>query len=293
MILVLRRYLPALAIVLASVLVLSDWPLEWSFWVDHPLVAAFVAGLVLLLLTGSVVDVILRRQEARRWVDFGRGAAYALDQVFYFSGIAMFQLLGVGGDIRLSPEIEFHVAPARARAAQLLPNRPDPGGVDVMIEVNEERASALRADRLPILLRDDQWRDHALLAILAFARAQETTIARWISAFGALGDYEGFRRVGRSIEILDRAEVVVQHLLVIRDAGAQFDPAASDTATRTVMSYWEELVRAYYEEAYYWEDRHTSGSGLEISEHPTTRLRKQRRPWGTGAHSPRSEAEPQ
>ena len=293
MILVLRRYLPALAIVLASVLVLSDWPLDWSFWLDHPLVAALVAGLVLLLLTGSVVDVILRRREARRWVDFGRGAAYALDQVFYFSGIAMFQLLGVGGDMRLSPEIEFHVAPARARAAQLLQNRPDPGGVDVMIEVNEERASALRADRLPILLRDDQWRDHALLAILAFARAQETTIARWISAFGALGDHEGFRRVGRSIEILDRAEVVVQHLLVIRDAGAQFDPAASDTAMRTVMSYWEELVRAYYEEAYYWEDRHTSGSGLEISEHPTTRLRKQRRPWGTGAHSPRSEAEPQ
>ena len=293
MILVLRRYLPALAIVLASVLVLSDWPLDWSFWLDHPLVAALVAGLVLLLLTGSVVDVILRRREARRWVDFGRGAAYALDQVFYFSGIAMFQLLGVGGDMRLSPEIEFHVAPARARAAQLLQNRPDPGGVDVMIEVNEERASALRADRLPILLRDGQWRDHALLAILAFARAQETTIARWISAFGALGDYEGFRRVGRSIEILDRAEVVVQHLLVIRDAGAQFDPAASDTAMRTVMSYWEELVRAYYEEAYYWEDRHTSGSGLEISEHPTTRLRKQRRPRGTGAHRAPIEAEPQ
>ena len=293
MILVLRRYLPALAIVLASVLVLSDWPLDWSFWLDHPLVAALVAGLVLLLLTGSVVDVILRRREARRWVDFGRGAAYALDQVFYFSGIAMFQLLGVGGDMRLSQEIEFHVAPARARAAQLLQNRPDPGGVDVMIEVNEERASALRADRLPVLLRDGQWRDHALLAILAFARAQETTIAQWISAFGALGDYEGFRRVGRSIEILDRAEVVVQHLLVIRDAGAQFDPAASDTATRTVMSYWEELVRAYYEEAYYWEDRHTSGSGVNISEHPTTRLRKQRRPRGTGAHRARIEAEPQ
>ena len=54
----------------------------------------------------------------------------------------MFQLLDVGGHMRLSPEIEFHVAPARARAAQLLPNPLDPGGVDVMIEVNEERASA-------------------------------------------------------------------------------------------------------------------------------------------------------
>ena len=63
-------------------------------------------------------------------------------------------------------------------------------------------------------------------------------------------------------------------------AGRTIRFAASDTAVRTVMSYWEELVRAYYEEAYYWEDRHTSGSGLDISEHPTTRLRKQRRPRG-------------
>ena len=296
MIPVLRRYLPAFAIVLALVLVLSDWPLNWSFWLDYPFVTALAAGVVLLLLTGSVVDVILRRREARRWVDIGRGAAYALDQVFYFSGIAMFQLLGVGGQMSLSPEIEFHVAPARARAVQLLPNRPDLGGVDVMIEVNEERASALRTERLPVLLRDGQWRDHALLAILALAHAQELTIARWISAFGALGDHEGFRRVGRSIEILDRAEVVVQHLLVIRDVevrGGQFDSAASDTAVRTVMSYWEQLVRTYYEEAYYWEDRHASGSGLGISEHPTTRLRKQRRPRGTGAHRARTEAEPQ
>ena len=58
------------------------------------------------------------------------------------------------------------------------------------------------------------------------------------------------------------------------------------------MSYWEELVRAYYEGAYYWEDRHTSGSGLDVSEHPTTRLRKQRRPRGTGVHGAHIEAEP-
>ena len=62
---------------------------------------------------------------------------------------------------------------------------------------------------------------------------------------------------------------------------------------RTVMSYWEELVRAYYEGAHYWEDRHTSGSGVNISEHPTTRLRKQRRPTGTGVHRAHIEAEPQ
>ena len=58
------------------------------------------------------------------------------------------------------------------------------------------------------------------------------------------------------------------------------------------MSYWEEPVRAYHEGAYYWEDRHTSGSGLDISEHPTTRLRKQRRPRGTGVHGAHIEGEP-
>jgi hypothetical protein len=50
---VLRRYFPALAIVLALVLVLSDWPLNWSFWFDYPFVTAFVAGLVLLLALGG------------------------------------------------------------------------------------------------------------------------------------------------------------------------------------------------------------------------------------------------
>jgi hypothetical protein len=278
-----RRYLPAIAILLALALVVSDWPFGWPFWIEHPFVAALAAGLVLLLLTGSVVDTILRRREARRWVDVGRGAAYALDQVFFLSGIAMFQLLGVGGELRLTPEIEFHVAPARARAAALFASTPAPDDVDVMIEYNEEGESTLRTERLPVLLRDDRWRDHALFAILALARAQEATIARWITAFGALGDTEGFRRVGRSIGILDRAEVVVQHLMVVREAevsGGQFDSAASDAARVTVMTYWEELVRAYYEEAYFWEERHSSASGLGIAEHPTTQLR-------TGRRSPR------
>ena len=63
-----RRYLPLVAILLTVALVVSDWPLDWSFWIDHPFIAALAAGLVLLLLTGSVVDAILRRREARSWV---------------------------------------------------------------------------------------------------------------------------------------------------------------------------------------------------------------------------------
>lgn len=276
---VLRRSLPFVAILVATLLLLSDWPLGWSAWTDHPFIAAFVAGLVLLLLTGAVIDVILQRREARRWIDLGRGAAYALDQVFYLSGIAMFQLVGAGGDARLSPEIEFHVAPARGRARELLgPGARTPEMDVLLVEYDEERAAAIAGDRLAELLRDARWRDHAHLALLSLARAQEATIARWISAFGALGDAEGFRRVGRSIAILDRAEVVVQQLLALAEAeasGARSHPGA-DEAVRAVMTYWEELVRAYSREAQYWEDRHAGASGLELSEHPITWRRRVR-----------------
>ena len=276
-----RRYLPAIAITLSVVLVLSDWPLGWSLWFEHPFLAALAAGLVLLLLTGSVVDVILRRREARRWVDLGRGAAYALDQVFYLSSIAVVQLLGVWGEMRLSPEIEFHVAPAHARAVALLgPGTDADTDIDVMFEYMETRVAALRDDRLPTLIRDRQWRDHAVFAILALARSQETTIARWIGAFGTLGDNEGFRRIGASIRILDRAEVVVQHLLVIRDAevvGSQPDRSALDASVQRVVAYWGELVAAYDDEADYWERRHATASGLDIGEHPITQRRGQGR----------------
>jgi hypothetical protein len=152
----------------------------------------------------------------------------------------------------------------------------------VLVEYDEERAAAVPDDRLPVLLSDDRWRDHVHLALLALARVQEVTIARWISAFGALGDAEGFRRVGQSIAILDRAEVVVQQLLAVADVAAKGTRSdlSADQAVRTVMRYWEELVRAYSEEAQYWEDRHAGASGLELSEHPITQRRRGRRQSG-------------
>jgi hypothetical protein len=282
---VLRRSLPFVAILVAMLAFVSDWPLGWSGWVEHPLVAAFVAGLVLLLLTGSVVDVILQRREARRWVDLGRGAAYALDQVFYLSGIAMFQLVGVGRDTRLSPEIEFHVAPARKRARELLGRDSGTPDINVLVDYDdEERAVAVHDDRLPTLLPDGPWREHVVLALLAFARVQEATIARWISAFGALGDAQGFRRVSRSIAILDRAEVLVQQLLTVAEveAGSARSHLTAEQAARTVTRYWKELVRAYSQETQYWENRHAGASGLDLSEYPITQRRVRSRSGTTG-----------
>jgi hypothetical protein len=281
----LRRGLPFVAIVVAVVLLVSDWPLGWSVWIEHPFVAAFAAGLVLLLLTGAVVDVILQRREARRWVDLGRAAAYALDQVFWLSRIAMSQLVGAGRYAGLPPEIQFHVAPARARALELLGEPSRAQQADAMPDYGEERVAAVSVDRLPVLLSDARWRDDALLALLALARAHEAVIARWISAFGALGDAEGFRRVGRSIAILDRAEVVVQQLEVIDevDANGALSDVTAGNAVQTVVTRWEELVRAYFHEAEYWQDRHAKASGLGFGEHPVTQGRHGRAGVGRSA----------
>jgi hypothetical protein len=91
-----------------------------------------------------------------------------------------------------------------------------------------------------------------------------------------LGDAEGFRRVGRSFVILDRSEVVVQQLLDgaglgAGDAGPDMTTAGAES---TVIRYWQELVRVYYQEAHYWEDRHTGASALDLSEHPITLRRR-------------------
>src|SRR5262249_5252 len=153
--------LPGIAVLVSLALVATDWPLEWSFWIDHPFVAALVAGLVLLLLTGSVLDVVLRRREASRWRDLGPGAAYALEQLFILYRIAMLQLRGARADVQLTAEIELQVAPARARAIELLGQLPSPVELELMMEYTEAGTRSVRADRLPALVRDDEWCDHA------------------------------------------------------------------------------------------------------------------------------------
>jgi len=257
------------------VLVATGWPIGWSFWVDHPFVAALAAGLDLLLLTGSVLDVILRRREARRWRDLGRGAAYAVDQVFWLSRIAMFQLLGARGDVQVTPEIELHVGPARARAVELLGRIPESEELDLLTDYDLDRATRLQDARLPALLGDRAWCDRAVFALLTLARVQETTIARWVGAFGVLGDSEGFRRIGESIAIADRAEVIVQHLLVVRppEVDAELDTAAVEASRLAVQVHWSELVTVCTAEMTYWEGRHVLASGLGLSEHPITTSR--------------------
>jgi hypothetical protein len=253
-----RRYLPAFAVLLAVAVVATDWPLGWSFWFVHPLAAASTAGLVLLLITGAVVDTLLRRREARRWVDLGRGAAHSFVDAFWVCAIAVMHLIGVGAAARVPLEVEAHLGPGRALAEALVgPANPSDDEWVVGV-VDLERARMFVRERLPILLLNRDWRSHAVFTIARLKRMQADAIAEWISAFGVLDDEEGFRRVGHTIEMLDRAEAVLQQLLACDDLPDTnpTEPAHVDLIKDTVDHY-EELVRRYVVEEEYWERRLT------------------------------------
>lgn len=256
-----------IAVVVSLVVVASDWPLGSDFWFDHPLVAAFVGGLLLLLIAGAVVDRWLRLREARRWVDIGRGAAHAMDAIFWQSSIAMMHLIGVGGASRLGGELEPSIGPARARAHALLPVSNPADDAWVHGEYDETRAIALERERLPILLVDVQWRTHTLMAIFAISETHKKTLPVWISAFGALDDRDGFARTARTIELLDYSEALIQELVEL----SATDPAPPDAARATrITSHWRELVHRYYHEQEYWEARHVLDSPLGPSAYPMT-----------------------
>jgi hypothetical protein len=58
----LRRPLVVVVIVVATTA--TDWPLGMNgFWVEHPLVAAVVAGVLLILLTSFALDAYLRHRQ--------------------------------------------------------------------------------------------------------------------------------------------------------------------------------------------------------------------------------------
>src|SRR5262249_34806580 len=160
-------------------LALSDWPFGWDFWFEHPYLAAFAAGLALLLLTGAVLDAYLRRREARRWHGIGMAAATEFLSIFYDESIAMDALLGFDNGYRLGHDVEFHLAVARARAAALLsPAHPD-------AEIDEETV----ATRLPTLLADEAWRNGCSQTLRTLRGHHIDAVSRWAATFATL-DYD-------------------------------------------------------------------------------------------------------
>ena len=257
---VLRRWLPVVAVALAVAISLTDWPLGWSFWLDHPLTAAFVAGLVLLLLTGSVVDAYLRRREAKRWTSLGRVAASEFFIFFDLARMILVHLLGFDYGARVSPQIETHLTGARERAAYLIPMTLSTSQAYALAHTRATYVEA-QEQRLPRLVADEEWSDKTSLTLMELTLNLGQAIARWAGIFAILGDEERFQHAAESVRVIDEIRAVVEHLQHIQQLQ---DPVTEETPVQqftveesiaALITHWVALTEALADEDRYWEQQ--------------------------------------
>jgi len=255
----LRLGLPAIAITVAVALALSDWPIGWHLWLDHPYIAAFAAGLALLFVAGAVVDAHIRRREARRWHGLGFAAAGEFASILYDTAVAMAALSGTDDGYRLRVDIEFHLALARDRATELLRADVHEGG-----PCGEEALDLdALAPRLSLLVRDGTWRGSASQTLRVARSHLVEAVSRWTSTFAVLGDDEQFNRIARTVTIMDLITAVHIALVAIRSAddAEHLDP----TEFSTFVTQWATLLASVDTELDFWNERRRVASRVDLS----------------------------
>jgi hypothetical protein len=240
-----RTWWPAVAVVSAVAAFLTDWPLGWRFWVDHPLAAALVAGALIILLTVAVVDAYLRSRESRRWHSVGRVAAAEFSHIFDQATLGMVGLLGFD-PTRPRPEIESALAGPRGIAQRLLG---EPVGLDPEELLLRQRDPTdpvddrWQRDRLTVVMRDPAWIKGCHETLVAIARLQLEIISRWVSSFALLNDEEHLARVERALRLIEAERALDSRLLLSSD-----QPELAEG----VPQQWSSLVADYRTEANYW-----------------------------------------
>lgn len=254
----LRAGLPFIAVAVAVALALSDWPLGWRMWVEHPYIAAFVGGAALLFVAGAVVDAHFRRREAHRWHGLAFVAAGEFAAIQYDTGIAMAALIGIDDGYRLRSDIEFHLAVARERVVELVRSDGDgfvaPGGV-----VDEE----LLASRLAVLVADDTWRRSCSQTLRVARGHLVDAVSRWTGTFAILNDDEQFNRVGRAVAIMDLITALHMSLVAIGPSAGRVDVDAAGFAT--FVAQWQTLLKSVNTELDFWNARRRVHARVELA----------------------------
>ena len=229
-----------LAVLGSTALVLTDWPVGWSVWVDHPLLAAVVAGLLVVIVTVAVVDSYLRSREARRWRSVGRIAAAEFSHVFDQAQLGLLGMLGFDVS-RPRPAIETFLANSRDRAKELWHA---PATYDVEEQLVRQRDPADRTDdtwlreRLAVMTHDDEWIRRAHETLVVMAQVQLEVISRWVSSFAMLNDETHLRRVEGALRLIENLRVIDRMLLYGDPDGAS--------------ELWTSLLADYRGEANRW-----------------------------------------
>jgi hypothetical protein len=253
----LRAGLPFIAVVVAVALPLSDWPLGWRVWVDHPYVSAFVAGMALLFVAGAVVDAHFRRREAHRWHGLGFVAAGEFASIQYDTAIAMDALIGIDDGYRLRSDVEFHLAIARDRASELL--RPDS---EIFSLERREADDEDLTSRLAVLVADETWRRSCSQTLRVARGYLVEAIGRWTGTFAILNDDEQFNRVARTVTIMDLITALHMSLVVIRPPDERAD--VDTTAFSTFVGQWQTLLNSVNTELDFWNTRRRVHTRVDI-----------------------------
>lgn len=257
----LRRSAAPITVGVILAVLATDWPLQWHWWIEHPVIAAFVPGLLIVLLTLAVVDTYLRHREARRWQAIGHAAGGEFRILFSQFFVVMFELLGLDMGSRFSADVAFQCEPAAKRAAELLLN---PIPIDPYVIVFDPAGyRAVVEERLPVLVRDELWRDCSIRTLLILSRDQQAAIARWAGTFGIVGDEKGFNQVAGSVAVLDRVNALLEHMVVVQDAEVEvrpFDAQHQDASIVACVDHWIELMNELERQRKYWIRRQSLGS---------------------------------
>jgi hypothetical protein len=252
-----RAGLPFIAVVVAVLLALSDWPLGWRVWVEHPYIAAFVGGGSLLFVAGAVVDAHLRRREAHRWHGLGFVAAGEFASIQYDTGIAMAALIGIDDGYRLRSDVEFHLAIARDRASELLRSE----GENVAVNPGEVDDEFLTS-RLAVLVGDDTWRRSCSQTLRVARGHLVDAVSRWTGTFAILNDDEHFNRIARTVAIMDLITALHMSLVAI---GPSAGPGDIDSnGFSSFATQWQTLLRSVKTELDYWNTRRRVHTRVEL-----------------------------
>ena len=255
----LRAALPLIAIAFAVGLALSDWPLGWRLWLDHPYIAAFAGGLTVLFVAGAVIDAHMRRREARRWHGLGFAAAGEFAAILYDTTIAIGALTGHDDGYRLRSDVEFHLAAARDRAGSLL-------GQDIDITAapgdREPPHLGVGEHQLSVLVADDVWRRSCSQTLRVSRSHLVEAVSRWTTTFAILNDDDDFNRVARTVTIMDLITVLHMSLVAVRPASE--DTHLTPAALADFVAQWRALHDAVTTELDFWNARRRMGSRIEL-----------------------------